>query len=711
MKNAKHGKAEFQQHAQRGYTLIESAIVLLILSLIISTFISAYRIYMRTEQQVTTVNNMSQIVQNIEKSFLVQKGRYPCPASLTVGRDKDEYGIETVCDSANVADYPIKDHSAAIAPGTCYMGICIEEAITPITSGPYIGQKMRVRRGAVPFRSMGLREEYSLDGYGNRLQYVVTEILAGNASKFDKKLAAISIYDGTGRSLQVASNGVTEAPLQYFVFSSGIDRVGAYSKEGIAGLPCTGTSLDVENCNTSLTNKTAKYSAAEYSEALGAKHFDDIVQFTSTADTPLWRVTDDTGFHIRDLVDAETATGGKIGVGATSVSAATQTEVEVSGDMRSTGLNVNNKICDTNGANCFTPGLVGGNSGDYNCALGYVTGFHSDRVNCAILPSVTCPAGSIMTGISASGALVCTAVVGCTSKSISLCSPDTYTLSAGVQGQVVTTPVSGLSYKETWKCDSSATWTRQSTSGICSCTAVNETYTQDCNSYKGLGNWTGVVTWQHTHTCPANGDTYTKLSDTCVCAPKTYSSAGSCGTGYTGTITSQQQWTCSSPTSGTMGSSTVVSNTCTCGTQPDQVDPTPPSCPDGYTGSITRKRSWVCAGNVGTWGPYVETSNTCTCGGATRSQSIGCVSPLVGNRQQMATYDCATNTWGPWVTYNDNCGALLYTWHSTSGSTGSGSSSYSNSVGGTCSTPGATAACSESAGGGIYSYYPSCVCQ
>ena len=71
---------------ERGYTLIEMAIVISVLGMIVAAFVSAYALYHKNQVEITTLSNANRVV-NALGHFLVQNGRYPCPARMDVARD------------------------------------------------------------------------------------------------------------------------------------------------------------------------------------------------------------------------------------------------------------------------------------------------------------------------------------------------------------------------------------------------------------------------------------------------------------------------------------------------------------------------------------------------------------------------------------------------------------------------------------------------
>jgi len=685
----------------RGYTLIELAIVIAVAGIVLASGASAYKLYLKNQEISTTVNNTSLVV-NAISNFMIQQGRYPCPARLNAKRTDYDYGMETDCTDVSVA------------PGNCSNGICVEKKKTDAT--------VRVRRGGVPFRQLSLPEPYSEDGYHMRIAYAVTEKLT-NALTYDVNGGGISIEDD-----QTPARSIVNPPdsAHFLVLSAGADKLGAYTHEGQPYLPC-GTGLDSANCDTSPANPDAVYRFAKTSTTGGASNYDDYLKFYTSVDAQLWKVADPGGLDIRDLVNAGAPGGGKIGVG-NGVPGQT---LDVNGNIQVTGNAQVSQLCDNNQTpspgGCFPPDRIGGTTPEMDCTnpahpgydvtKPYVTGIQGGAVVCSALPTVGCAAGQKMTGVAADGTLICGSFTGCPAGSVNVCKDqttgiwDTRPVPVGVTGQnFSTSPVSGISRVNSYQCNNGS-WGLTGKTGICSCTNSTNTSTMSCNDFMGTGNWTGNATVTTTRVCPAPPTT-TTVSSACVCAAATQTTTDSCPSGQAGSITSKQAWVCDSPTAGHYNAPVVTSNTCACAPQTQTQTKACPS--SAYTGGIQQKNVFQCP--AGTWTGWTDVpgGNTCVCGpgGTVQNQPAGCPAGQVGQVQQTRTYNCATDTWSAWANIpgTSTCSPVTYSWKPQSAATSS-SVRIGNQVDSPCPTQNDTGSCYSAAAGGGYLNYPSCTCQ
>ena len=733
----------FARSKARGYTLIELAIAVMVGGILIGAAASSTGVYLKNQASQTTLNNISIVTASLS-NYLIQTGAYPCPAPIDAARTDPRYGIAGDCTDTSVVD------------GSCGNGYCVQQsdkvwnATPPVgwpasKAWPPTGWSDRARRGAVPFRTLGIREDEAEDGFNTRLDYTVMESLAV-VTTYNQKNGGIDVYNNHGTTNGHPGTPIVNSPrgsqggsMQYIVISHGPDRAGAYSHDGLLVNPCPPlySTWDAANCQTGSSLTPAIYYLADYAEALGINHFDDTVKYYSSVETPLWKVAGSTSTNLNDLVGAgDGPSMGKVGIGSAPSYAAPSAALQVTPSPTSTGSAIiaeNNLdatlLCPYDGTstNCYAPALnLTACAPDPITHLPtYATGFASGQLVCRPA-KVMCPAGEFLAGIDPTGNLICQTVIGCPAKSpIQMCfntstgSNDIDTIPAGYLDQVYTPPVDGDSFTKTYQCKSSgagsANWVKTGQAGVCTCTAGTSPATEACNVYKGdncPNCWIGIANFSNTTACPGGATTQTYVSDTCQCNSYTNTWTTSCQSGFTGSNNYSQAYACipGNPTAvGTWGAQTMTSScTCTPSTASQNIDCQSAGHPAGFAGSVTQTRQFQCP--AGTWTGWTTTTDTCACTGGTNYRQIGCTAPQVGTQYQQQTISCPSGTPGPWTTYNSTCGSVIYTWQAISTGTPT-HSPPTIEMGSTCSTQGATSPCGSITGPSQYTLYNSCQCE
>lgn len=636
----KHTTQNLSFFSARGFTLIEMAMVIMILGFIVAAFTPLYKTYLDNKAAKDTQADIDYLSAAIG-SFRSLNGRYPCPASLVAQRGDDAYGREN-CSNLN----------AAVAVNSCDLaatgtGLCRELAIParlasyrdPYTAGnPQINNvRPIVRVGAVPFRELGIPEKNAYDGYGSRIQYAVTENLTNDIT-FTQDAGGIDIVNN---DTPMASIVAPAGSVHFLILSTGKNTNGAFDKFGGRN-PCAAGPENM-NCNVGVS----QYRLMPHSNA-AAGVFDDVMTYFTQSEVPLWRFSTEPGAeeHIVQIPDGDvgmnfaSATNGFRGE-AGDVTGTTQ--IDVIGDLRASddpiaivalGNIMSDTICPISapGNDCFTPAALAGNiakgTGGMECPSGqYMVAIAKGSPVC-MDAELKCEDG-VMTGIDAKGRVLCTSPVGCDAASVNLCS-QSFTLDAG-PGGADRTVTAGLTAIRTFRCTN--------------------------------GSWEQL-------TLPSEG--------VCDCAPKAQQQRdGSCGPGFTGTVVGQtRDWACPAagsppgtmpawtpwkpPSYGGVGQTYTYAATSPCrcigGTQ-DQLPVCPTNtAPYDANGNLVTKqtRTMTCSNNglTGTWGAWTPTY-TCKCvppAVTTETQTVRCT----GNRDPNSTktqervFDTNLCAWSGW---------------------------------------------------------------
>lgn len=717
-----------------GYTLLEISIVMAVAGILLVSFIGVYKLWNKERIEEVTRANIETVVSSLS-AYLVQTGSYPCPARLDVSRGDPLYGIADHIDGAGPDG---EDLSACAtntpAVGTCADGVCVEQGERQVNLSPGMGAPVmefpRVRRGAVPFRQLGLPEKSALDGYGQRLMYAVTENLAVQET-YRKDAGGISVVNQYDESMVQPPSSA-----HFIVFSVGPDGRGAYSMEGGAIKPCgePDDRMDAVNCHTSSSDSLAVYRSMPLAPTNNEHHFDDNVRYYASVETPLWRVSDKANQHISDLVDAADTAGGRIGVGSTSDGVA----LDISGHIRAEQNLHATMICDKDNANCFKAGAIGGNDPDFRCddpANPYIIEISGGRVRCGPA-QIRCPmAGSVLRGVRPDGTLDCVTPViqDCAPAVMNLCEVDgvyeTVALPAGEfdeqTGWLPDGPPSGHSYYANFYCSPwHNRWIRNQVWGRCECEDGQEITYEHCAaglqiSDGSYGYYEGQMRYINQWWCNLEG--YENgfhewwsgwITDDCVCTPGENVFVDYCPQGFSGYRTMRREWHCNPSTQeGWWGDDEVVDDSgCVCLPQAAQEEVF--ECPAGYTGTgMTRRNEFICP--QGEWSGWQDVGGDCTCdSSAIQTRTTACPSGQSGVVEEQRNFDCGASPpdWGDWTEVNNLCGATTYRWVPKTAISGSGSIPYSVSAYGNCTTVGAQSSCSTPSGSG-YNYYNACRCE
>jgi type II secretory pathway pseudopilin PulG len=251
-----------------GFTLIETAIGILIASSMLVGAAALAKNWMKQYAEVTNQQRLTSIQQALH-NYERQNNRLPCPASYTAAPDTTLYGRE--------ASLP----SPANCAGVSYPGRT--GTTDPLGTGPVSLGMLFI--GALPVRDLGLPDSYIGNSYGYRYTYAVTQSEAApitpgpipppNLSSLNPFAGAIDVKDQNGNTvLPLDINGKSGTAL-YAVADHGADGKGAYNIDGKASRPCTaGTGLDVQNCNL---YASGYFRSARFSSAPGPNWFDDSI--------------------------------------------------------------------------------------------------------------------------------------------------------------------------------------------------------------------------------------------------------------------------------------------------------------------------------------------------------------------------------------------------------------------------------------------------
>ncbi|MGH8626664.1 MAG: type II secretion system protein [Gammaproteobacteria bacterium] len=244
-----------------GFTLLEMAIVLLIVALVAGAGLSLATA-LRTNQGISSTRTKQEAIKEALITFIARNQRLPCPATETLAPGAVGYGVESG------------------GPSAC--------GATAVAGG--------VQRGVVPWISLGLPDADALDGWNNRFSYFVLQAATANptpAAPLSGMRGGIALHSGTplalglpatGNQINACSttagdNGCNIAAV-VLILSHGRNGSSAFTQNGVQLPPPVATAV-LELANTDTAD--ASFVQTQYSDNT-ANPFDDMLLAMTPAD-------------------------------------------------------------------------------------------------------------------------------------------------------------------------------------------------------------------------------------------------------------------------------------------------------------------------------------------------------------------------------------------------------------------------------------------
>lgn len=384
----------------RGFTIIEMAIITIISGMLFAAFVSLYNIHSSRKEFDKTIENI-EMTQGAIREFFGLRGRYPCPADPALEPGDLLYGVEQ-CSGCGTG------------------GIFCNNIDSRDVDGDGNGEFIMI--GAVPAITLrsagsvsGFEVTHSFDGYDMKLTYAVTQEMTNPVhtvvTPVSSQIGAIALKDENNKD---PVNPPESA--HYVLISHGEDKIGAYTRTGVYTGECNlihivtsnplpdgnniGGGLEqiqLENCD----RNDAVFVNALRSSSTDDSYFDDIVYFGANNDSVLWRPSNSPLVPIGQTWIYNTNLG-NVGVGTTTPSE----KLHINGDMRvDESTRADGGYCDPVGDDCVLPENWGGSSMPV-CPPGQAAiAVENNELVCVdvFTSSITvpnCPPGEYLTGFS-----------------------------------------------------------------------------------------------------------------------------------------------------------------------------------------------------------------------------------------------------------------------------------------------------------------------
>ena len=225
----------------RGFTLIEIAIVMVVIGLVLSGGLLAVAPILETSKASDTNARMDRIEQALIL-HVIRYGCLPCPADAGIASGAANVGLA---------------HGAAY-----YSTACTAACDAAVTA-----------QGVVPWVNLGLSEADATDGFGYRIDYAVTAGLVQSNSMVRTPPSTYPAGALTVQATATSGSAVITSLAAYVLVSHGNDHALAFGRSGVATIDPHGSVDQTNNSDGSPFVQDVSYTGTN------ATYFDDIVRF------------------------------------------------------------------------------------------------------------------------------------------------------------------------------------------------------------------------------------------------------------------------------------------------------------------------------------------------------------------------------------------------------------------------------------------------
>ena len=387
---------------QKGMTLIDMSIMILVIGIMAAPMFQAYNIWKIQATRENTQGAQNTSAQAIDNYYFTNDF-YPCPADPTLGPQDQGYGEPDVTIVGGVT--------------TC------NQPMDPAN---------QVVFGALPFKALKIPPAQVLDGYRNKLLYAVTESLTHPPPTFVATEGKIKVSRRPVN--QFGECDPTQEPVDtgknyhFIMMSLGANGRGAYNEDGIEVATCVnspsvpgggvgGGVTELENCERNDVEFVDSFCMTQDSNPL-QETFDDFIyegyKNDDTVPTKIWdTASDPNNLGSKDLY---------LGIGTSTPAH----ELDVAGNIRATTKNPADPTdpnigkayagvyCTDTGSGCFSAVAIAGNDPNMTCSSGkgmngiaYAQAKCQNTISTSTLAPTNCPNGQYAKGVDAAGNIIC----------------------------------------------------------------------------------------------------------------------------------------------------------------------------------------------------------------------------------------------------------------------------------------------------------------
>jgi prepilin-type N-terminal cleavage/methylation domain-containing protein len=380
---------------ESGFSLVELALVLAIVGLAVATALETYNTYARTKVIGTAIERKMNVEAALAR-YVSANGAFPCPADPALPSNNPNAGVSNCM--AGSTSVPDASGGVLRVAGMRDTNADLDSVVDPVLVG------------MVPYTTLGISARESIDSWGSRLTYAISQYLT-NPATYNPQRGAIRVelYDqsaGTDNPIlngsvpsQVVPGAGTPDAFMLALVSHGPDRKGAYNIYGARPIACNSTQgRDNENCDGDAAFREVTY---QVSSRDSAQFYDDpFLTSDISLDSDKWKSSGAMAMGNKQ------EGAGNVGIGTWNP----QEKVDVNGAVLADEVHAQ-RFCNAAGANCFPAELVAGAGS--TCTGGLMAGIQNAAADCAAKVSTagitpgSCGTGQYMVGFNANGTIKC----------------------------------------------------------------------------------------------------------------------------------------------------------------------------------------------------------------------------------------------------------------------------------------------------------------
>ncbi len=230
----------------KGFSLLELAIVLTIVAIIVSISVPGLNSQLSTQEIANTKQRLETISKSLE-TYRTLYGKYPCPSLPNLAANDSNYGVAT---------------------SNCYSAC---PASLSCVTNPVNASLMSMAQGSVPFKTLGLPEAISIDGYKSKFTYAVDARFTQDENNCEVNGELIvSDYNNNTISNKAA----------FVLVSHGSDQKGARTPEsGVITNVCDASAKDGANCDNNTTFRASEITKSNTSTS----YYDDLITYNTNS--------------------------------------------------------------------------------------------------------------------------------------------------------------------------------------------------------------------------------------------------------------------------------------------------------------------------------------------------------------------------------------------------------------------------------------------